>query len=202
MSEDGPGKFSRKREDIVHAAEQLFLQKGIRPVTVEEIVQQAKVSKRTFYKYFSDKEAIVEQVLLTIINSMVNRITRMIEKAERDRLSEKDFLKLFDTNEYERLFQSGFTGELLRDYPELVLKLNSQWLGLAVPLFRRLIGMAQANGILRKDIDVDMLITYTIMIRRSYLEHLRLPEGMSLKAFTQKFYDMYLYGVVERKEPE
>lgn len=49
-----------KREQIIHAAEQLFTRFGAKRVTVAEICETAFVSKMTFYKYFANKVALVE----------------------------------------------------------------------------------------------------------------------------------------------
>ncbi|NQV51449.1 MAG: helix-turn-helix transcriptional regulator, partial [Candidatus Marinimicrobia bacterium] len=43
-----------KEGDILRTAEKLFMQFGYNRVTVEEICREAKVSKVTFYKYFSN----------------------------------------------------------------------------------------------------------------------------------------------------
>lgn len=52
-------KKSRKQAQIVKTAEMLFTRHGLKRVTVEEICLKAKVSKMTFYKYFSNKIDLV-----------------------------------------------------------------------------------------------------------------------------------------------
>jgi AcrR family transcriptional regulator len=39
-----------------------FLKHGVKRVTIEEICEKAKVSKVTFYRYFTNKEAIVRHI--------------------------------------------------------------------------------------------------------------------------------------------
>ena len=51
-----------KKEQIVHVAEKLLNRYGSKRVTVEEICQQARVSKMTFYKHFSNKLALVRYI--------------------------------------------------------------------------------------------------------------------------------------------
>ena len=53
---------SKKRGQIVETAERLFTRHGIKRITVEEICQKADVSKMTFYKYFSNKTDLVENI--------------------------------------------------------------------------------------------------------------------------------------------
>lgn len=45
--------------NILEAAEQLFVEKSVSSVTINDIVQRAGVAKGTFYLYFESKEALV-----------------------------------------------------------------------------------------------------------------------------------------------
>lgn len=53
----------RRREAIVTALGELALTRGFYRVTVDELAARAGVSKRTIYRYFRGKEAIVEALL-------------------------------------------------------------------------------------------------------------------------------------------
>lgn len=52
-----------KREDILNTALKLFNEHGYHAVGVDRIRDEAQVSKMTLYKYFSNKEKLVEEVL-------------------------------------------------------------------------------------------------------------------------------------------
>lgn len=47
-------------DELMNAAERLFLDKGVEPTTINEIVEAAQVAKGTFYHYFSSKNEILE----------------------------------------------------------------------------------------------------------------------------------------------
>lgn len=53
---------SKKMNQIIEVSKSLFLKHGVKRVTIEEICQVAKVSKATFYKYFSNKKALLEKI--------------------------------------------------------------------------------------------------------------------------------------------
>ncbi|MCP4398415.1 MAG: helix-turn-helix transcriptional regulator [bacterium] len=57
-----------KQQQIVKTAKDLFFQHGVRRVAVEEIYRKANVSKITFYKYFRDKFALVEHIVLQMLD--------------------------------------------------------------------------------------------------------------------------------------
>jgi len=52
-------KKAQTREALAEAALQLFADKGFEHVTVDEIAQSAQVSRRTYFRYFPTKEAVV-----------------------------------------------------------------------------------------------------------------------------------------------
>jgi AcrR family transcriptional regulator len=49
-----------RRDELMNAAQRLFLKHGVGPTTIEQITSGAKVAKGTFYLYFSSKEDVLE----------------------------------------------------------------------------------------------------------------------------------------------
>lgn len=62
------------KERILTAAEQLFWKYGVRSVTMEDIAKQLGISKKTIYQHFTDKEAILYQVMQKKIDSDVTEM--------------------------------------------------------------------------------------------------------------------------------
>lgn len=54
----------RTRERISQAALRLFLEQGVRKTSLEEVAEQAGVSRMTIYRYFPDKPALVREAFL------------------------------------------------------------------------------------------------------------------------------------------
>ena len=52
-----------KREEMVAAAAQMFVEQGIKAVRMDDIARQIGVSKRTLYEQFADKEELIYQSL-------------------------------------------------------------------------------------------------------------------------------------------
>jgi TetR/AcrR family transcriptional regulator, cholesterol catabolism regulator len=57
------------KERILEKAHDLFMQYGIRSITMDEIAAQLGISKKTIYQFFTDKDAMVEAV----VNELINR---------------------------------------------------------------------------------------------------------------------------------
>jgi AcrR family transcriptional regulator len=72
------------RERILTAATELFYERGINATGVERLAEVASVSKRTLYKHFPTKSAVVEGYLRELADDLDPRSTP--ESSPRDRL--------------------------------------------------------------------------------------------------------------------
>jgi len=61
-------KYMEPKERILIKAEELFMQFGIRSVSMDDIANQLGMSKKTLYQYFADKDELVEAVVDGHIN--------------------------------------------------------------------------------------------------------------------------------------
>ena len=50
-------------KNILKTGAKRFLKYGLRSVSIDDICADLRISKKTFYTYFSQKEALVEAVL-------------------------------------------------------------------------------------------------------------------------------------------
>ena len=64
-------KGERRKQDLLHIAYRMFIEKGYENTSVDDIITEAGIAKGTYYYYFESKEATLEAV-----------IEMMIEKAE------------------------------------------------------------------------------------------------------------------------
>lgn len=91
----------------------LFLQRGIEVITIDEIVEKAGIAKGSFYRYFEDKEEVVAALfepLRAVFEAAIAGCKAQLEKA-----SSPD--ELFAA--YEDL--AGDLGRAVVDNPQLVL---------------------------------------------------------------------------------
>jgi AcrR family transcriptional regulator len=88
------------RERITAAASRLFYRHGIHATGIEALIQEAQVSKRTFYQHFSSKSELVDTYLRGIEEAGGSPMERRLDLeglAPRERL-----LAVFDTRATER----------------------------------------------------------------------------------------------------
>jgi AcrR family transcriptional regulator len=72
-----------RRDELMNAAQRLFLEQGVAPTTIEQITSGAEVAKGTFYLYYSSKEdllaALRERFAQELLMSIIAAIARKPE---------------------------------------------------------------------------------------------------------------------------
>jgi AcrR family transcriptional regulator len=91
-------KFDRKLGDILHAAAQVFAEKGYDRASIREVAERAQVSIAGLYYYVRSKEELLYQIQVDVFGSLVERF-----KAEGRAVKEPEArLELLVRNHLER----------------------------------------------------------------------------------------------------
>jgi AcrR family transcriptional regulator len=75
---------AERRQELVNAAERLFLEKGYERTAVGDIVKSISVAQGTFYYYFNSKSSILEAVLEQNFSVMENVLASLLERTDID----------------------------------------------------------------------------------------------------------------------
>jgi TetR/AcrR family transcriptional regulator, mexJK operon transcriptional repressor len=79
------GRSEQRRQAIIQAATQVFLQHGYLGATTDGVAARASVSKQTLYKHFADKERlfaeIIMQTTIEVAESLVEATTGALHDA-------------------------------------------------------------------------------------------------------------------------
>jgi AcrR family transcriptional regulator len=115
---------AQRREDILQAAREVFFERGIHHATVDEVAEQAQVSKGTVYLYFDTKETILAHLLLEGLEELVAMLEdayaagRDIAPVERLRRLAMGYFSFFQANpHYYRLIMAFDRGHFQESVP-------------------------------------------------------------------------------------
>jgi TetR/AcrR family transcriptional regulator, mexJK operon transcriptional repressor len=78
-------RSERKRQAIMEAATQLFLENGYTGTSMDQIAARAMVSKLTVYKNFADKQQLFATMTMTVaqaVDALVDDITGTLDNAQ------------------------------------------------------------------------------------------------------------------------
>ena len=147
------------RENIIQAAEQLFMEKGIDSTTVDEIAKASDYSKATLYVYFKNKDEIVSSITLSGMKQFHETIQKAITPGET--FQEKYFAVCYSITDFQKQYPLYFesilkeinvdieleeTPQVYRDIYEAREAINRE--------FYILFQLGMEQGSLRKDLNV------------------------------------------------
>ncbi len=69
-----------RRNDILKAAEKIFIKKGYEGSTIDEIAASSEYTKRTIYQYFQSKEEILSALALCIYEHLISDFERIFQE--------------------------------------------------------------------------------------------------------------------------
>ena len=81
----------QKRKDIALTCKELFVQNGIKNLTISQITKEAGIGKGTLYDYFKNKEDIVFE----IVNILLQEHNELKDKKMSGAKSTKEKIKIF-----------------------------------------------------------------------------------------------------------
>jgi len=148
----------QRREEIIEAASQVFIKKGIEAATMDEIATMAELSKATLYMYFKNKEELFLAVLLIVMDAF----STCMEKSQNPRQTVQEniralgraYITFFEKYPaYFKLLNTlKPTDEIISDQYDISIEftaVNSRiWTAVCSPIMQ---GIKQ--GIIRADVD-------------------------------------------------
>ena len=140
----------QKREALLDAALELFAERGFHGTPVPEVAERAKVATGTLYRYFEDKEALVnavfrrcnEQILQAVVEGFPTdtavreqfaEIWRRLWKLAKERPAVLDFLELHDHDTYLDDYSRECQGRLLQPIVALLTDAQAQQIVKSLP---------------------------------------------------------------------
>ncbi len=168
------------KSKIVETSLELFLDKGCKSVTMDDVARANGVSKRTVYELFNDKSHLLEEC----IGLMMNQIVEYSGKMEQNTNSVVDILFEIYESHSDRFttLRMNFLSDLKRFYYPLYNSLVQKLLDHHQSATNNYIVRAQEEGIIKKEINRKLISK--VMIEISNL--LEYSGIFSLKEYSRK----------------
>lgn len=151
------------KEQIISKSKDIFLKLGFKSVTMDDIASEMGISKKTIYKYFSNKDILIE----SSIELAHGEVQEIIAKIEAQNLN-----AIEDNFEMKRMFREMFKGadtsplyQLKKHYPDIYEKVNIVQIDILSDCFRKNIIKGIKEGLYRTEVDIDEYVKfYQILI--------------------------------------
>ena len=187
-----------KKEQIEHKAKELFWKYGFKKVTIDEICKKANVSRKTFYTFYENKNALVLFILNETIENMKSENIKVFESAitfgEKMEIMLDKKLKFSESISLEFIadLYSPEVGEV-RDYFQKFMKES-------VDFSREFFKLAQEKGEMNPNLNLD----FVMWIIQKLGELCSMPELIAMfpdaESMTRQISEYALYGIMPVKK--
>ena len=146
------------KDQILIKATDMFLTLGFKSVTMDEIATEMGISKKTIYKYFSNKELLNEESTQLVHKEVIETIEKIVAKnfnaIEENFQIRRMFKEMFKYSETSPVY------ELKRHYPEVYQKVVGYQIEICEGCFRNNILKGISEGLYRENIDVENYVKF------------------------------------------
>ena len=186
------------REKIIEVASSLFVENGVKTITIDRIVKQLHTSKRTIYQHFEDKTALLEACLATY-NAKIRKENEEIIQTSENALEAMGYLHqriIFRASQT----NPNFFNDILHYYPGLLQKSYRAMGNFAHTELEELAKWGIKGGLFREDLDIEVTSKTVLALLELLKDTNRFPVSkFSKERLTFGIMLPYLRGVCTEK---
>ena len=142
-------------KSIVVTSTELFLTLGFKSVTMDDIAEEMKISKKTIYTFFANKEALVQSVVFSMYSYITTNLTQIREKASNP-ISELYEVKMFIMHQLKGEKTSP-QHQLRKYYPNIHKELQKKQFDFMTKSVKKSLTKGVEMKLFRPSIDIDFI---------------------------------------------
>jgi AcrR family transcriptional regulator len=146
------------KDKIIKKATDMFLKLGFKSVTMDDIACEMCISKKTIYKYFSNKETLIEEGTEVIHQKIHLLMDEVIAKNYNAIVENFEIRKMF--KEMFQSFDHSPAYQLKKHYPEIYQKMMANEIEDCSYVFRQNIEKGSAEGLYRPETDIEAAVKF------------------------------------------
>jgi AcrR family transcriptional regulator len=150
------------QERIVFTATDMFIKLGFKTVTVDDVATKLGMSKKTLYKHFPNKEALIESCC-ELIHDEIKLKTNLIQEQKLNAIEENFIIREM----FNEMFKSDGDSpvyQLKKHYPLIFNKVHEQESKQCKGIFAKNIIKGIEQGLYRSNIDIEETVLFYYML--------------------------------------
>jgi AcrR family transcriptional regulator len=150
------------QDKIINTACELFMQRGMRSVTMDEIAAHVGISKRTLYETFANKDDLLEKSLDYIRKKHQDEIRRILRKTPSCISAILNILK-YETEQHNAKSRPNdiFYSDLKKCQPNLI-EMHNEYRRLYMSFIAAHLEKGVEQGTVRKNLNLNLVATLLI----------------------------------------
>jgi AcrR family transcriptional regulator len=190
-------KQSGKFEAIVSSAKSLFWKHGIRRVTIEEICQDAGVSKMTCYKYFSNKTAIAKYLIEDMFESGIKAYKEIYHSdiSYEEKVKKMLDLKMSNAHEMSQELLDDIYKNQDEELSETIETIKKRMIGIYLDDIRE----AQKIKEIREDVKPEFMLYFLNNLTEMLTDQRLVSIYSNPQQMISEVMTFFFYGIMPRK---
>jgi len=191
---------SKKHQQIIDTARDLFWHHGVRRVSVEEICQTAGVSKMTFYKYFKNKIDLILFILEKLYLEGIARYKGIMAQniPYSEKIKEVIQMKLEITRDISQDMLKDWMQDSIPEVAELMQRIQRE----NFQLFLDDMVAAQNKGEIRKGINPQFILYFLNKMREIAGDEQLINMYDSTQSLTAELVNFFFYGILTEQSED
>ena len=185
-------------KEIVTSASYLFLQFGYKAVTMDDIAEHMRISKKTIYHYFDDKTSLVRSSVLHVFEEVKDKIVAIQSSIDNPIESlyeiQKIAVQILGNKDKSPQYQ------LQKYYPSIYIEIRKKELSAFGETFKTSLKKGMKSGLFRTSIDPDFIMRIYFNGFRGLRDiELFPPQDTDIDSVIGKYIDYHLRAIVTPK---
>lgn len=188
-------------KNILEGAKNLFMQFGLKSITMDDIARKVGVSKKTIYQFFSDKNSIV-------FKSVHEHFSDHRKDIENVLSNSKDAIEaIYNMSKCMKVQVEAINPTVLYDLQRYFPKAYKRFLEFKNTFMKermtRIIEDGIAAGYFRKEINSEILIIQRIeQVQLAFNNEIYPRDKFDFKEIHEQLFDHFLHGILTEKGKE
>lgn len=147
------------REKIKYVSLGLFLKRGLKRVTVDDICSALGISKKTFYNYYDQKDSLIKDVLISYIDNEYHSMLRYeAGSGNANAIDKVHFYMTYAMKNHDNTMTVFY--DLIKYYKDIKDAVIERHWDIVKKNIMINILQGQTEGLYRKDFDIDVITKY------------------------------------------
>lgn len=185
------------REIITQTASRLFHKSGVRNISIDEICSDLRISKKTFYLHFQQKEDVIAAVIEEIHRSHIEKFEKNLKnKNAIDSLIYiiKELKKNADCEPHQLWF------DIQKYYPRVFEEHHNKQTQMMRAGFEQNLRQGMAEGYYREDLDLEMVsFFHSVQIKSTFVMMQEYEKKFTRKRMMDFYIDLILHLIANEK---
>ncbi len=189
-----------KDDSFIEKVTELFAQNGAKTLTMDDIAKEFGISKKTLYKDYSNKEALLDEVLTYVLNVILERVKNLDDKIEN--AIERMFCRDAEIERATSINNSILIRQLIKYYPNIfnrhMVGFSQQFSGMLAQNIAR----GREQGYYREDFDAELYGKLFFQLVMSYSSPFFDNESISRFEYHFEALKFYMHSITNQKGKE